>query len=120
LDVVTTAHYLDGFHEFDFNGNKHYVKETWFFDVQASYDFGFIPAAADGSVAGYSKANPSVGSAKHASLLRSALLNGTTLTIGCNNVFGHDPPRAATTTNYADFAYDATGRFVYVSLRKKL
>jgi outer membrane receptor protein involved in Fe transport len=46
------------------------------------------------------------------------LLNDTTITLGCNNVFGHDPPTAAATTNYADFIYDSTGRFVYVSLRK--
>jgi outer membrane receptor protein involved in Fe transport len=47
------------------------------------------------------------------------LLNGTTVTLGCNNVFGHDPPDAFTTANYADFLYDSTGRFVYVSLQKK-
>ena len=47
------------------------------------------------------------------------LLNDTTITLGCNNVFGHDPPDAASNTNYADFLYDATGRFTYVSLTKK-
>jgi hypothetical protein len=47
------------------------------------------------------------------------LVNGTTVTLGCNNVFGHDPPDAFTTTNYPDFLYDSTGRFVYVSLTKK-
>ena len=47
------------------------------------------------------------------------LLNRTTVTLGCNNVFGHDPPNANTRTNYADFTYDSTGRFVYVSLTKK-
>jgi len=41
------------------------------------------------------------------------------ITLGCNNVFGQDPPDANTPTNYADFAYDSTGRFVYVSLTKK-
>ncbi len=47
------------------------------------------------------------------------ILNGTTVTLGCNNVFGHDPPDTNTGTNYADFAYDSTGRFVYVGLTKK-
>jgi outer membrane receptor protein involved in Fe transport len=47
------------------------------------------------------------------------ILNGSTVTLGCNNVFGQDPPDASTATNYADFAYDSTGRFVYVSLTKK-
>jgi hypothetical protein len=48
-----------------------------------------------------------------------ALLNNTTVTLGCNNVFGHDPPHAFIITNYPDFLYDSTGRFVYVSLKKK-
>jgi outer membrane receptor protein involved in Fe transport len=49
------------------------------------------------------------------------LLNDTTITLGCNNVFGHDPPTAAAaaTANYADFIYDSTGRFVYLSLTKR-
>ena len=47
------------------------------------------------------------------------ILNGTTVTLGCNNVFGHDPRDANTGTNYADFAYDSTGRFVYVGLTNK-
>jgi hypothetical protein len=40
------------------------------------------------------------------------LLNNTKITIGCNNVFGHDPPDAQAVANYADFLYDSTGRFV--------
>ncbi|MBA2435837.1 MAG: hypothetical protein H0V54_12285 [Chthoniobacterales bacterium] len=47
------------------------------------------------------------------------LLHDTTVTIGCNNVFGQDPPDALTTVRYPDFLYDSTGRFVYVSLTKK-
>ena len=47
------------------------------------------------------------------------LLNDTTIKLGCNNVFGHDPPDAAAIANYADFLYDSTGRFVYVSLTKE-
>ena len=48
------------------------------------------------------------------------LLNHTSVTIGCNNVFGQDPPRAlASAFGYPSAIYDATGRFVYVSLKKK-
>ena len=47
------------------------------------------------------------------------LLNETTITLGCSNVFGHEPPTAAATANYADFLYDSTGRFVYLSLTKR-
>ena len=51
------------------------------------------------------------------------LLNNTSVTIGCNNVFGQDPPKAFggffNAIGYPDFIYDSTGRFVYVSLKKK-
>jgi outer membrane receptor protein involved in Fe transport len=48
---------------------------------------------------------------------------GTVLTVGCNNVFGTDPPFASgeqgSGTGYPGFTYDATGRFVYIRLTKK-
>ena len=51
------------------------------------------------------------------------MLNDTSITIGCNNVFGQDPPKAygfgGSSTGYPGFIYDATGRFVYVTLRRK-
>ena len=51
------------------------------------------------------------------------VLNGTTITVGCDNIFGEDPPKAygfgGNSTNYPGFLYDATGRFVYVQLTKK-
>ena len=51
------------------------------------------------------------------------MLNDKSITIGCNNVFGQDPPKAygfgGSSTGYPGFIYDATGRFVYVSLGKK-
>ena len=46
-------------------------------------------------------------------------LNNTIITLGCNDVFGQDPPHAAAIENYADFLYDSTGRFVYATLTKK-
>jgi outer membrane receptor protein involved in Fe transport len=143
FDVSTTVHYLDGFHEvlngffgFPFHRNggfllEHYIKQTWFFDVQASYNFVFVPPVETAPVPGYSKnvASSANGKSTENAAAQTAsfglpcwkrLLNGTTVTLGCNNVFGHDPPDAKTaTTNYADFLYDSTGRFVYVSLQKK-
>ena len=51
------------------------------------------------------------------------MLKDTMLTIGCNNVFGQDPPHASgqggNSVGYPGFTYDATGRFVYVRLTKK-
>ena len=51
------------------------------------------------------------------------LLNGTTFTVGCNNVFDEDPPfssgQGGNAVGYPGFTYDATGRFYYVRLTKK-
>jgi outer membrane receptor protein involved in Fe transport len=98
LDLATTAHYLDGFHEHTNSGRIHYVKQTWFFDVQGSYRLSFDEVTDSWK----------------------RMLNRATVTLGCTNVFGHDPPRANTNTGYADFTYDSTGRFLYVSLKKEL
>jgi len=137
FDLALTVHYLDGFHEKQKpsfllaipypNGIKeHYVKETWFFDVRASYRF-LLPSPPQ-AVAGYAKDTNSSGkerppqgnaTAQMANCTWQRLLNDTTITLGCNNVFGHDPPTAAATANYADFLYDSTGRFVYLSLTKR-
>jgi outer membrane receptor protein involved in Fe transport len=140
FDLTLTAHYLDGFHEivpFNFKGahhqppvvfvnREHYVKETWFFDVRASFTF-LVPTALQ-AVAGYAKDSSSSGkerqpegnaNAKMANCSWQRLLNDTTVTLGCNNVFGHDPPTAGGVANYADFIYDSTGRFVYVSAKKQ-
>ncbi len=141
--LVATVHYLDGVHEIlkttHFTGipfpngiKEHYIKQTWFFDVQGSYNFTFTAPAESEPVAGYSKAATDAtkdGPPTESAVRQTAnyglpmwkhLLNGTRITLGCNNVFGHDPPDAAnTTTNYAEFAYDSTGRFVYVSLTER-
>jgi iron complex outermembrane receptor protein len=139
FDLALTAHYLDGFHEivsFIAKGGgghphpveprEHYVKETWFFDVRASYRF-LVPSAPQ-AVPGYAKDKSSSGKERQsegsgtlqgANCTWQRLFNDTTITLGCNNVFGQDPPTAAATANYADFIYDSTGRFVYLSLTKR-
>jgi outer membrane receptor protein involved in Fe transport len=138
FDLGATAHYLDGFHEilaidrrFPDSKKEHYVKETWFFDVQASYNLTFAAPIEAQPVPGVST-NGKTDSGKNvaeAAVTQAAayekpcwkmLLNNTKITLGCNNVFGHDPPDALTNSaNYPGFLYDATGRFVYVSLTKK-
>ena len=144
FDLGVTVHYLDGFHEKQKpsfrlaipypNGFKeHYVKETWFFDVRGTYTFNLVPPVETSPVPGYAKDSKDTtgtqdGKAAESATAQTAsyglptwkrLLNGTTITLGCNNVFGHDPPTAASRTNYADFIYDSTGRFVYLSLTKR-
>lgn len=48
------------------------------------------------------------------------LLEGTTISAGCNNVFDPDPPHAATGVNFPGALYDPAGRFVYVRVSKIL
>jgi len=100
LDLAAAVHYLDGFHEYDNQGLIHYVKQTWFFDVRGSYILHLAPPAETNSVAGYSKAGQTAPSSLS---FGKRLLNRTTITLGCNNVFGHDPPTASTPTKLRRF-----------------
>ena len=136
-DVITTAHYTGGFHDRKPDGRIHYTKQTWVFDVQGSYDFTFVAPVENQPVAGYSKDAKDMSTGKDGKMTEPAssqtasyglpiwqqVLNGTTITVGCDNVFGQDPPKAygfgGNSTGYPGFLYDATGRFVYVQLTKK-
>lgn len=137
LDMVATARYIDGFHEFTPNIHPHWVKATLFFDVQASYDLtGLIPVET-APVPGYSKDPKAIVRGKDGKATETAreqtasfgispwqqLLKGTIITIGCNDVFGQDPPHAfgegGNAVSYPGFTYDNVGRFVYAKLTKK-
>lgn len=74
------------------------------FDLQATYEFG-------------TKSPLSWAERFHAGWPKwRYLLYGTSLTVGINNLFDHDPPRS--NDNFPRFIYDTTGRFVYVSLKR--
>ncbi|MDQ3115876.1 MAG: hypothetical protein M3Q86_04575, partial [Verrucomicrobiota bacterium] len=95
--------------------------------------FNFVAPVEAQPVAGYSKdtremtlshdgqsVESAVAQTAHSSLpIWKRLLHDTTVTIGCNNVFGQDPPSSLTDVRYPAFLYDTTGRFVYLSLTKK-
>jgi len=138
FDLVTSANYIDGFHEHTGNLREHYVSEKWLFDLQGSYDFsGLIRTVEHQPVPGYSKdakdvtrdAKGAVSESSGTQDVNYGLLTwqrwvkGLVLTVGCNNVFGTDPPKASgeqgSGTGYPGFTYDATGRFVYVRVTKK-
>jgi hypothetical protein len=137
LDLLTTVRYTDGFHEFTPNLHQHWVHQTVFFDVQASYNFTSLLPVETNPVPGYSKGEKEVvrgkdgaptetASAQTSNYGRTVLdhvLRGTILTIGCNDVFGQDPPKAygegGNGVGYPGFTYDATGRFVYGRLTKR-
>ncbi|MBA2742920.1 MAG: TonB-dependent receptor [Chthoniobacterales bacterium] len=107
FDTVFTAHYRDGFHEILLGPNEtkeHWVAQTWFFDVQASYEFG-------------TKSPSSWAKRFHNGWPTwRYLLDQTTITLGANNIFDHDPPRS--NDNFPRFIYDPTGRFIYASVKK--
>ena len=146
FDIGTTVRYTDGFREPGIKaspqGNPnvpalHYVHQTWVFDTQGSYDFTFAPPVEEQPVPGYAKDAREITPGKDGKMTESATsqtvnsglpiwkraLNNTTITVGCNNVFGQDPPLAynggGNATGYPGAIYDAVGRFVYVSLTKK-
>jgi iron complex outermembrane receptor protein len=148
FDLNWTVHYMDGFHESVQSGNAnpanrgsaggfindHYVKQTWFFDCQASYDLIFTPPVESQPVAGYSKGGKEVMTSKEGKQIESTaaytmpcwktILNNTKVTIGCNDVFGQDPPRSygighGNAQYFPGYIYDDIGRFVYVELTKK-
>jgi outer membrane receptor protein involved in Fe transport len=145
IEIIATLRYYGGFREqilssADLGGTTpgkfHWVDATWFFDVQASYDFTFVTPLESTPVAGYSKDSTVVAGGKDGKPVETGqtanysmpcwknLVNNTTITLGCNNVFGQDPPGAIgfefqNAINYPGSLYDATGRFVYASLTKK-
>jgi iron complex outermembrane receptor protein len=143
FDVVGTARYTGGYHEillvnpfFPDKKKEHWVDATWFFDAQGTYDFTFTAPIESHPVVGYSKSGEEMVRGKDGKTVEPTqtanssmpcwknLLNHTSVTIGCNNVFGQDPPKAfgpffGNGTGYPGAIYDATGRFVYVSLKKK-
>jgi iron complex outermembrane receptor protein len=136
-DLIGTLRYVDGFHDRKPDGRIHYTSQTWTVDGQLSYDFTFVPPVENQPVSGYSKDAKDMERGKDGKTMETSasqtanyglpiwqrVLNGTTITLGCNNIFGQDPPVSygfgGNSTKYPGFLYDATGRFVYVSLTKK-
>ena len=100
FSALFAANYTGGFLDFDPDGNPFNVEARTFFDTQLSYTV-------------------STGSG-------SALFNwldGTRLTLGCNNLFDKNPPFSSGSGNnsvgYPSYLYNSTGRFVYASMTKK-
>jgi iron complex outermembrane receptor protein len=104
FDAGITAHYWDGFHEIKLKGNRHWVSQTWLFDLQASYEFET-----------HSSSNWSERLHNGWPTWRY-LLDHTKLTVGVNNLFDHDPPHS--NDNFPRYIYDTTGRFIYGSVTK--
>jgi outer membrane receptor protein involved in Fe transport len=116
---------INGFIEQDADLNTRNVERRWLFDLQASYDFSALVAKSSDTAPSYSKDGKTTVSTAAPSEMSiwDHFLNGTTFTVGCNNVFDKDPPFASgqggNGSGYPGFTYDSTGRFVYVRLTKK-
>jgi iron complex outermembrane recepter protein len=124
FDLVGTVRLISGFIDQDPDLNIINVDRRWLFDIQASYDFGSLVTTSDNS-SNYSKgdkANVSTSASSNRSFC-DIFLKGTTLTVGCLNLFDKDPPFASgqggNSVGYPGFTYDATGRFYYIRLTKK-
>ena len=125
FDLIGTVRLTSGFIEQDPDLNTINVDRRWLFDIQASYDFGSLVTTTSDNSPSYSKgdkANVSTSASSRMSFC-DYFLKGTTLTVGCINLFDTDPPFASgqggNSVGYPGFTYDATGRFYYVRLTKK-
>jgi len=86
-------------------------------DLQASYSWDY---EAKETAGGLAKDGKTALESKTAGLdWWQKWLNGTKLTIGCTNVGDSEPPFSNIEEGYDTATADATGRFVYASLKKK-
>jgi len=139
LDVGATVHYTGQYQDdnidlvaFGFKPRK--VREWTTLDLIASYKFS-LPSPAAAEVPGLAKdggKNVKMPDGKEKNILPvstaeynpcgwRAWLNGTTLTLGMQNVFDSDPPfvAGAFENNYDESIADVRGRFWYLQLKKR-
>jgi iron complex outermembrane receptor protein len=94
--IGVTGHFLDGFQDFDANGNPRRVGSSWTWDLQLVY-------------------------AVHNEL--GAYLKDTTIKVGSINIFDRTPPTAIADgnnpNNYPGTLYTSEGRRIYASLDKE-
>ena len=125
FDLVGTVRLINGFIEQDPDLNTRNVDRRWLFDLQASYDFGTLVSTTSETVPSSSKDDKASVTTSASSKLGffDYFLKGTTLTVGCINLFDKDPPFASgqggNAVCYPGFTYDSTGRFYYIRLTKK-
>jgi iron complex outermembrane recepter protein len=132
---------------FDFGANVHYtgqyqdieglrkIREWTTLDVIASYTFKLSAPVAEQEVAGYAKDGGKnvkmhdgkeknvvpVSTAEYGACGWRVWLNGTTLTLGMQNIFDSDPPfvGGAFENNYDESLADVRGRFWYAAIKKR-
>jgi iron complex outermembrane recepter protein len=141
LDTGVTVHYIGQGSDGPplLNPPPHFaprkIREWTTVDALVSYTFKMPAAVTANPVAGYAKdggKNVEMKDGKDKSLMPlstaeynpcgwRAWLNGTTVTVGMNNIFDQDPPfvAAAFENGYDESTFDIKGRFWYVALKKR-
>jgi iron complex outermembrane receptor protein len=134
LDVGATVHWTGQYNDDLLDGFDRKIREWTTLDLLASYTFN-MPAPVVQEVPGYSKdggKNVKMKDGKDKNVMPvstaaynecgwRAWLNGTTVTLGMQNVFDSDPPfvAGAFENNYDESLADVRGRFWYVGLKKR-
>jgi outer membrane receptor protein involved in Fe transport len=138
LDTGFTVHYIGQYwdiKDFTFNGQERKIREWVTVDWMLNYTFNFAATAAPNEVPGYAKdggRNATVTEGKDKNVMPvstaeynacgwRAWLNGTTVTLGMNNVFDLAPPfvAAANENGYDESTANIKGRTWYVALKKR-
>jgi iron complex outermembrane receptor protein len=135
LDVGGTVHWTSQYNDDILEGFNRKVREWTTLDLIASYTFNMPTPVAQQEVAGYSKDGGKnvkmkdgkdknvmpVSTATYSECGWRAWLNGTTVTLGMQNVFDANPPfvAGAFENNYDESLADVRGRFWYVGLKKR-
>ena len=134
LDVGATVHWTGQYWDDVIDGFNRKVNDWTTLDLLASYTFN-MPAPVTPEVPGYSKDGGKnvkmkdgkeknvmpVSTATYSECGWRAWLNGTTVTLGIQNVFDSDPPFVAGSfeNNYDESIADVRGRFWYFQLKKR-
>jgi len=134
LDVGGTVHWTGQYWDDVLDGLNRKVREWTTLDLLASYTFN-MPTPVVEQVPGYSKDGGKnvkmkdgkeknvmpVSTATYSECGWRAWVNGTTVTLGMQNVFDADPPfvGGAFENNYDESLADVRGRFWYVGLKKR-
>src|SRR5881392_2376592 len=134
LDVGATVHWTGQYWDDILEGFDRKIREWTTLDLLASYTFN-MPTPVVQEVPGYSKDGGKnvkmkdgkeknvmpVSTATYSECGWRAWLNGTTVTLGMQNVFDADPPfvAGAFENNYDESLADVRGRFWYVGLKKR-
>ncbi len=135
LDVGGTVHWTGQYNDDLLEGFNRKVNDWTTLDLLVSYTFNMPAPVAPQEVPGYSKDGGKnvkmkdgkeknvmpVSTATYSECGWRAWLNGTTVTLGMQNVFDKNPPfvAGAFENNYDESLADVRGRFWYVGLKKR-